>query len=88
MIVCIGFRMAGNDKSGSFDDSSVFTIYGVCDAQITGGLEGTGRESAAYADEAAGRFMDLQMKKKKKKGKNGVSWERTVKRQASFKGDE
>ena len=62
MIVCIGFRMAGNDKSGSLDDSSVFTIYGVCDAQMTGGLEGAGRESAAYADEAAGRFMVLQEK--------------------------
>ena len=59
MTVRIGLRMAGNDSVESFD-SSTFITYGVCDAQITGVLEGTGRERAVYSDEAAGRFIVLR----------------------------
>jgi hypothetical protein len=57
MSVWIKFRIAGKEVGGS----SVFStsiMKGACEAQMTGGLEGTGLESAVTTDDI-GRFTIL-----------------------------
>lgn len=55
-MVRIGFRMAGKDNGDS--SFSALIMYGVWDAQMTGGFEGNGRQRVENAEEA-GRLIVL-----------------------------